>query len=356
MTWSRRGFAVASLLIFTSPLIAQTVYFNDFEDERVGPEWSLAPVGGSARPPLRIAVAPADGDRFLGTFGNQVATLTIADLPPHSRIRVSFDLYVIGSWDGTGNREAGNTGGPDVWRFALTDGPTLVRTTFSNVHYAGWEQSFPADLPRGGRPAQSGAIRRGTLGFDADATYHMAFAFNHAGRYVSFSFSAGNLTGPADECWGLDNVEVIVSSDPGAAGVRQSDGSGLLASQYGSEAGIGTWPDPWLDIGAGQSPEFPFSSNPRPRAPYAWQNPGTSGRFDGPPLVRPDEPPAPSPVPAPDDPAAPADPVVPEPSTVTALGVGIWLCLRVRPRPRYAGRLMRPAGATSSGRPGSLRS
>lgn len=346
MTPSLRGFVVASVLSFASPLIAPTVYFNDFEDERVGPEWSIAPVGGPARPPLRIMVAPADEGRFLGTFGNQVATLTIGDLPPHSRIRVSFDLYVIGSWDGVGNREAGNAGGPDVWRFALTDGPTLVRTTFSNVHDPGWEQSFPDDLPRGGRPAQSGAIRRGTLGFGADATYHLSFAFHHAGPYVSFTFAAGNLTGPADECWGLDNVELIVSSDPGAAGVRRSEGSGLLATQYGNETGIGGWLDPWLDIGARGSPELPFSLNPRPRVPYTWPNNGTPHRFgdESPPLVRPGEPPPSSPVPTADD--SPTDPVVPEPSTMAALGVGIWLCLRRQPHRRPADRFMPPARAT----------
>src|SRR5947207_2175207 len=81
------------LLALASPARAgsQTVYFNDFEGA-VGPEWSHT---NTERTPF--------GDRgFLGQFGNDSVTLTLDNLPPHTALTVSFDLFVIRSWDGVG--------------------------------------------------------------------------------------------------------------------------------------------------------------------------------------------------------------------------------------------------------------
>jgi hypothetical protein len=64
------------------------VYGNDFEGT-VGPEWSKTSVD----------VTPG-GRHFLGQFGNDTLTLTLACLPAHVQATLSFDLYVIRSWDG----------------------------------------------------------------------------------------------------------------------------------------------------------------------------------------------------------------------------------------------------------------
>jgi hypothetical protein len=37
---------------------------------------------------------------FLGEFGSQAITLTLQDLPDHSLVTITFDLYLIRSWDG----------------------------------------------------------------------------------------------------------------------------------------------------------------------------------------------------------------------------------------------------------------
>ena len=56
------------------------VYFNDFETS-ADSEWSKN----------KIEQAPS-GESFLGHFGNDNLTLSIADLATHERIKISFDL------------------------------------------------------------------------------------------------------------------------------------------------------------------------------------------------------------------------------------------------------------------------
>ena len=93
------------------------VYFNDFETS-VDSEWSNN----------KIEQAPS-GESFLGHFGNDNLTLSIADLATHERIKISFDLYIIRTWDSD-----------EEWRFSL-DSEELLYTSFS----AGNNQSFPEE-------------------------------------------------------------------------------------------------------------------------------------------------------------------------------------------------------------------
>ena len=79
-----------------------------------------------------------------------------------STFDVSYDLYIIGSWDGDG-KQSGKQFGVDIWENSIacsSTGPsvtTLIRTTFSNQKTV--QQSFPGQLRRWWRHPQ-GRIRR----------------------------------------------------------------------------------------------------------------------------------------------------------------------------------------------------
>ncbi len=162
---------------------------------------------------------------FIGEFGNEVVTLTLKDLPAHSQAAVSFDLYIIRSWDGNAinwppelaSKVFAPEGivGPDLWSLRV-NGDTLLQTTFSNWENPGLMQAFPGSYPGGSYPGQSGASQVNTLcynffQFPMDATYPMSFTFDHSGDTLTVDFAALGLSAITDESWGLDNIKVTVS-------------------------------------------------------------------------------------------------------------------------------------------------
>jgi hypothetical protein len=179
------------------------VYANDFTGA-AGPAWSVQTVSQSP-----------NGERFLGVFQNTTVTLTVGSLPSHSRLRIDFDLYAIDTWDG--NHPAF---GPDIFTGAVQNGPTLVRTTFSNVKQPGYEQSYPSTYPNGSAPAGNGAAvnvlgyppENGNAdGFLGDSRYLLSYTFDHTGPTVAIQFTVNaNTGGTEDERWGIDNVRVTV--------------------------------------------------------------------------------------------------------------------------------------------------
>lgn len=182
-------------------------YFADFEPA-AGPEWSPARVeatpGSTARP----------STRFIGKLGNEQATLTLSRLGPHDQLRVSFDLYIIQSWDGTSGAH-----GPDVWDLSA-DGASILRTTFANWPDPPTRQAYPDTHPGGDHPLGTGAAARDVLGYTwqdgrpMDAVYHLSFDIPHTASDARLVFSANGLQELADESWGLDNVAVTVYSSP----------------------------------------------------------------------------------------------------------------------------------------------
>jgi hypothetical protein len=219
------------------PAIAADVYFNDFNGP-IGskyPEWTSSAISyaSSGNPPGKGTLAPQvitnvespnHAQRFLGEFGGpqigvpsdpgynhtrveQTVSLKLRDLPPHSSLKVAFDLYILKSWDGLSPAY-----GPDRWSLDLAGGPVLLTTTFSNnpkVKAEGSYQNYPQpkSLPR------SGAVTTKTLGFGAffgDSIYHLEFMFAHSDRSLTLNFSSSLLEGKGttDESWGLDNIRV----------------------------------------------------------------------------------------------------------------------------------------------------
>lgn len=177
----------------------QQIYSTSFETG-AGTEWSHTQTEKVAQGSITC----------LGQFGNQTVSLSLANLPPHTEIEVTFDLYITQSWDGNNSYY-----GPDIWELNIAGGPSLLKTTFSNVSDA---QAYPGSYPGGNNPARTGAAASNTLGFSfmGDTTYHLSYRFAHTDSTLTVLFSASGLlqgdtggwTIQNDEGWALDNVEV----------------------------------------------------------------------------------------------------------------------------------------------------
>jgi hypothetical protein len=221
---------------------AGKIYFNDFNGPAgsMYPEWASSPItyvnhtnppgsGVLSPPPVTNTDSTNGAQLFLGEFGgprlgrpgdpgynrtrvDQTISLALTNLPPHSVLRLTFDLLVLKSWDGNSPIY-----GPDRWTLSVADGPVLLDTTFSNNHKVskeGSDQNYPQmqSLPR------TGATQTNTLGykFFGDSTYPLAFTFPHSNCTVKLDFHSSLFEGKglADESWGLDNVRLVIVSNP----------------------------------------------------------------------------------------------------------------------------------------------
>ena len=214
--------ASGALLIVAQPAAAQSgqapkpivVYTNDFEKD-VGAEWSQR----------QTDVTPRGKRRFLGQFGVDEVGLALTGLPAHQFLRVSFDLYLINTWDG-GN-EPGTSTGPDAWSLEVKGGPELLRCTFANsIGLDQQKQSYPDAFPGPLHQLQTGAAEKQTLGYQfreytMDAVYRLSFVFPHADANVTMFFAAAGLQSLEDESWGLDNVTVEALPEAGKASAEQ---------------------------------------------------------------------------------------------------------------------------------------
>jgi hypothetical protein len=227
-----------------SPSSGETVvYANDFNGP-VGTtyrEWSVATYSWTANQAGTIAAGSStetitnvdsynSSQRFLGELGGPVILqgppydrqhfvrvdesigLSLTGLQAHSSVTLVFDLYILKSWDGDNPIY-----GPDRWSVAISSGPTLLTTTFSNNLKTGNDLSLQ-DYPSTNSPPQTGAFATNVLGYGfwfGDAAYHMSFTFPHTASSATVVFSSSLNEGKSeqvhstrDESWGLDNVRV----------------------------------------------------------------------------------------------------------------------------------------------------
>jgi hypothetical protein len=224
------------------------VYSNDFNGP-IGstfPEWTSSPItfdktvtgqtGPLPAPVVATVESPNRSQRFLGEFGgppigqpgdpdwnrtrvDQTVTLSLDGLDEHTRVTVSFDLYVLKSWDGNSRMY-----GPDRFTFGVTGGPVLLDTTFSNNPKIREDSSYQSYPRADGNPAsnspQTGAVSTGTLGYNnffKDSAYHFSFTFAHIGPQLRLAFHSSLFEGKGtdDESWGLDNVVVSIDAVAG---------------------------------------------------------------------------------------------------------------------------------------------
>jgi uncharacterized protein (TIGR03437 family) len=266
----RGGLAMA----FLPAAFAADVYFNDFNGPRgaIYPEWTSSGYTNTANaagtvpsgsgPQVVTNVDSANGkQRFLGEFGgptivatppydlqhfvrvNETVTLKLTNLKPHSLATVSFDLYILKSWDGNNPNY-----GPDRWSLSVGGGATLLDTTFSNNFKTGAYDLSQQNYPTANSLPQTAAVAVNSLGytFYGDAIYHLTFTFPHAADTLVLNFASSLCEGKGtdDESWGLDNVRVSTNQDHFVAVSATAPGVGLapgsLGSIYGADLGAVT--------------------------------------------------------------------------------------------------------------------
>jgi hypothetical protein len=189
---------------FAAASHAVVVYQNDFETSSA-PEFTPAP----------FTLAPNSSTTFLGRFSgdNPGTVLNLTGLAAHSSITLNFDVYIIQSWDGTGNAGFG----PDILRFTA-DSNTFLDASFSNR--SGPTQSYSDATPLGGGPfpEKTGTDAENTLGyvdsFGTNTVYNLSFTFAHSASTLTVDFGSIGLQAVGDESWGLDNFVVDANSDP----------------------------------------------------------------------------------------------------------------------------------------------
>jgi uncharacterized repeat protein (TIGR01451 family) len=193
----------------------QTIFEEDFDDDP-GSGWT--DTGGGE---VTTSTTPS-GRNFLGEFNNQEIMLELNELPQHNYVEVSFDLYILRSWDGGRERftQSALLGpqlppviGPDIWEFAV-DEETLLSASFAN--WGEHTQSYPKNFGQGSFPARTGAVEFGSLGYtyehhtNQDAVYRLSFTTAHTGETLRLYFRDLGLQPIEDESWGLANLRVKV--------------------------------------------------------------------------------------------------------------------------------------------------
>jgi len=188
--------------------------------------------GTSASPflPNRIETIPANnysrgGKKFLGRFANDVVTFTVDYT---AGANVSYDLYIIGTWDGIANNKKY---APDTWQAAAFCGSSTspsytFTTTFSNKTTT--KQNYPAQWGGTAYAGTTGAIYTGdVLGFGAAgltlvtnstvSSYGTVYSRSDpfptcpgGTATVTWVFwrPSQHLQSVFDESWGLDNFSV----------------------------------------------------------------------------------------------------------------------------------------------------
>ena len=214
----------------------QTLYTNAFESSTTE-EWTLR----------RQDSLPTVQNKFLGRFTSQTTTLSLTNLPTHNQILLSYDLYIIASWDGNEPIDSG----PDVYTVRLDDGQIVMRTSFSMHDLTNSNiirtQSFPGRYPVDNYNYGAGAFATNSLGYPNwaiarsltsggfmetnslgfkfrctngpvksllfDTVYRLQHLISHTNDSIkishSFSSPENNLS---DESWGLDNLSVSIPS------------------------------------------------------------------------------------------------------------------------------------------------
>jgi hypothetical protein len=169
--------------------------------------------------PAKVETSPGTSNKpatsFLGRFSTEVVSLSLP--AGSSSVTISFDLYIIGSWDGAGKQNFGS----DRWQIEVQRGSAAPENVFhtSFANQATKPQNYPKQVTQNGtQPAGRGATAVNTLGYTpflgrndmGDATYHLSFTVSNPGAGpMTFLFHTTTPgQGAPDESWGLDNVVV----------------------------------------------------------------------------------------------------------------------------------------------------
>lgn len=247
---------VTMVLTFVKTHAQASIYEENFDVRTSFPEWTTTITNPAWQKPIQTEVTPT-GRTFLGQFGQQEVTLSLNNVPVHDSLLLSFDLFVIRTWDGSSTVD-----GPDEFDIAEASGFRYV-TTFSNQLVNTRNQAYP-DMGLGStHSAYTGSAEINSLGYyrndipnaPMDAVYHVVVSIPHTGGNVYLNFIGnlhdGNPT-MSNESWGLENVQISVFSRRGSDdapcgttaivnGGFATDVSGWTLSAPNCNAGTITW-------------------------------------------------------------------------------------------------------------------
>jgi hypothetical protein len=134
----------------------------------------------------RNATTSPSGERFFGVFQNDDVRLTLGSIPAHAKIRVTFDVYAIDTWD----RNNGSSG-PDQFRFGLVGATGTDAVARNTVGY----------LPDIGNSDR----------YIGNAIYRISMSFPHTGSTLELRFAAAlNHGGANDERRCIDTMRVTI--------------------------------------------------------------------------------------------------------------------------------------------------
>lgn len=190
-------------------------YTENFESRRSFPEWSTKITDIEWQNPIKPDSNENPTKRYLGLFGNQMIKLTLNNLPMHDSVDVTFDMYVVGTWDGNVTTE----NGPDVFRVLDLTCDTLYFSTTSFSRMTGANQSYPDRYPAGNHLKETGAIEKlminnEQVSFGA-TIYRLNYRFAHNCPKLQLGLNAmlhDISTNFQNESWGIDNFKLKLST------------------------------------------------------------------------------------------------------------------------------------------------
>jgi len=120
------------------------------------------------------------GNEFLGRFGSETIEYSISGLGSQDNIHVSFDLYILDSWDW------------ETWNMYV-DGELIISRAF-----------------RYNEPGE-GSIYNGDLGFGgwSDNIYRLEYIVPHSANDITVSFTGYPNESIDNESWGIDNFSCV---------------------------------------------------------------------------------------------------------------------------------------------------
>jgi len=200
----------------TSPAVDDLKPMSTWSGASFGFDGSSTAGAGFSLSSQLMSTSPSN-ETFLGRFTNEQVTLQVP--AGASTLKLQFNLYIIGSWDGFGGKRYGS----DTWEVAaFCEGSSSAIKTFTTdfSNKVTTKQHFPNDETGVLNPGLSTATAD-ALGYNlsstkgkgsaTDATYKLMFELETVpcSGPVNFVFrSPSQVQSVADESWGLDNIVI----------------------------------------------------------------------------------------------------------------------------------------------------
>jgi alpha-tubulin suppressor-like RCC1 family protein len=157
----------------------------------------------------QINVTPG-GDLFINNPGvsDQTVRLLLNELGPHETLKIRFEIYVIGPWQGNGLTGSLD---PALFQFGETGETAQLFTTFSNDE--DYLQAYPGEFPGSANLAWHRAAGVNDLGYDSgtvNSRYQIELKLDHSDSDLDLTWLALHL--PDGAVMGIDNVLIELDS------------------------------------------------------------------------------------------------------------------------------------------------